>query len=190
MLSAIPQLPEIGPFLLRRLTKQYEPDHIWIFGLEVGGDFRRGGCGRGHRAEIVSPPASVPADARRADGIRPARRAAGQRRYQIFRTRGIRARRDRIVLRDLRRASGGPLRILVRVFDHCTGAADRDRACASCWRRACPNCGCPSSTTSPLGGSIGRWFRSPRWLSGRGSSRPSSTISVCRSRSISPPASC
>ena len=25
MLSAIPQLPEIGPFLLRRLTKQYEP---------------------------------------------------------------------------------------------------------------------------------------------------------------------
>ena len=35
MLSAIPQLPEIGPFLLRRLTKQYEPDYIWVFGLEL-----------------------------------------------------------------------------------------------------------------------------------------------------------
>ena len=30
VLSAVPQLPEIGPFLLRRLTKQYEPDFIWI----------------------------------------------------------------------------------------------------------------------------------------------------------------
>src|SRR6476620_2672043 len=35
MLSAIPQLPEIGPFLLRRLTKQYNPDHIWVLGLEL-----------------------------------------------------------------------------------------------------------------------------------------------------------
>ena len=35
VLSAIPQLPEIGPFLLRRLTKQYDPDHIWILGLEL-----------------------------------------------------------------------------------------------------------------------------------------------------------
>ena len=35
MLSAIPQLPEIGPFLLRRITKQYDPDHIWVLGLEL-----------------------------------------------------------------------------------------------------------------------------------------------------------
>ena len=35
VLSAVPQLPEIGPFLLRRLTKQYEPDYIWVLGLEV-----------------------------------------------------------------------------------------------------------------------------------------------------------
>ena len=35
VLSAVLQLPEIGPFLLRRLTKQYEPDFIWILGLEV-----------------------------------------------------------------------------------------------------------------------------------------------------------
>src|SRR5690349_19319373 len=36
VLSAVWQLPEIGPFLLRRLTKQYEPDFIWILGLEMG----------------------------------------------------------------------------------------------------------------------------------------------------------
>jgi len=36
VLSAVPQLPEIGPFLLRRLTKQYEPNFIWILGLELG----------------------------------------------------------------------------------------------------------------------------------------------------------
>jgi moderate conductance mechanosensitive channel len=35
VLGAIPQLLEIGPFLLRRLTKQYDPEHIWILGLEV-----------------------------------------------------------------------------------------------------------------------------------------------------------
>jgi moderate conductance mechanosensitive channel len=35
VLAAMPQLPEIGPFLLRRLTKQYPPDHIWILGLEL-----------------------------------------------------------------------------------------------------------------------------------------------------------
>ncbi len=35
VLAAVPQLPEIGPFLLRRLTKQYDPDHIWILGLEL-----------------------------------------------------------------------------------------------------------------------------------------------------------
>src|SRR3954447_15387738 len=36
VLSAVPQLPEIGPFLLRRLTKQYEPNFIWILGFEFG----------------------------------------------------------------------------------------------------------------------------------------------------------
>src|SRR3954454_5639511 len=35
MLSAIPQLPEIGPYLLRRITKQYDPDHIWVLGLQL-----------------------------------------------------------------------------------------------------------------------------------------------------------
>ena len=30
MLSAVPNLPEIGPFLLQRLTKQHDPEHIWI----------------------------------------------------------------------------------------------------------------------------------------------------------------
>ncbi len=35
VLVAIPQLPEIGPFLLRRMTKQYDPEHIWILGLEL-----------------------------------------------------------------------------------------------------------------------------------------------------------
>ena len=35
MLSAIPELPDIGPFLVRRLTSQYEPNHIWVLGLEL-----------------------------------------------------------------------------------------------------------------------------------------------------------
>jgi moderate conductance mechanosensitive channel len=35
MLSTVPQLPEIGPFLVRRLTQQYEPDYIWVLGIEV-----------------------------------------------------------------------------------------------------------------------------------------------------------
>src|SRR4051794_18781047 len=35
VLAAIPQLPEIGPFLLRRLTKQYDPGYIWILSLEM-----------------------------------------------------------------------------------------------------------------------------------------------------------
>src|SRR4051812_14303281 len=39
MLSALSDLPEIGPFLVRRLTKQYEPDFIWILGLEVAAIF-------------------------------------------------------------------------------------------------------------------------------------------------------
>jgi len=39
VLSAVLQLPEIGPFLLRRLTKQYEPNFIWVLGLEVAAIF-------------------------------------------------------------------------------------------------------------------------------------------------------
>ena len=35
MLSALPDLPEIGPFLVRRLTKQYEPEYIWVLGLQL-----------------------------------------------------------------------------------------------------------------------------------------------------------
>ena len=35
MISAIPNLPEIGPFLVQRLTKQHDPEHIWILGLQL-----------------------------------------------------------------------------------------------------------------------------------------------------------
>jgi hypothetical protein len=44
MLSALPNLPEIGPFLVQRLTKQHDPEHIWVLGLQLaaiigGGSF-------------------------------------------------------------------------------------------------------------------------------------------------------
>lgn len=35
LFATIPQLPEIGPFLVRRLTKQYEPDFIWVLGFQM-----------------------------------------------------------------------------------------------------------------------------------------------------------
>ena len=51
MLSALPNLPSIGPFVLKRVTKRYEPKHVWalasyqavIFGAALFGEalFRR-----------------------------------------------------------------------------------------------------------------------------------------------------
>ncbi len=35
MLSAVPNLPDIGPFVFRRIVKGYDPDHIWWMGLEL-----------------------------------------------------------------------------------------------------------------------------------------------------------
>ena len=35
MLSALPNVPEIGPFLVQRLTKQHDAAHIWILGLQL-----------------------------------------------------------------------------------------------------------------------------------------------------------
>src|SRR5689334_12636903 len=39
MLSALPDLPKIGSFLVRRLTKQYEPEYIWVLGLQLAAIF-------------------------------------------------------------------------------------------------------------------------------------------------------
>jgi len=35
MFSALPDLPDIGPFLVQRLTKQHDPEHIWMLGLQL-----------------------------------------------------------------------------------------------------------------------------------------------------------
>ncbi len=35
MLAAVPELPSLGPFMVMRITKGYEPSHIWAIGWSV-----------------------------------------------------------------------------------------------------------------------------------------------------------
>ena len=55
MISAIPDLPEIGPFLVQRLTKQHDPEHIWILGLQLAGSSAEAFSPRSRREECFGP---------------------------------------------------------------------------------------------------------------------------------------